>query len=107
MATVKTLITLWEKESFKVELLKEQDDPERKEMKWALFRLYGDDFYDDYGRHAILQVLYREDTNEVINFEIFNVSERMGQNPYDFPCVGSRDWLNERKEQNLHIGRNC
>jgi len=92
MANINALLELWKKEGFIIEKLKEEFDPKDKQFKWLLFRIYGDSFYDDYGRHAVLQVLCLKETGEIVNFEIFNVSERWGENPYDFPCVGDDSW---------------
>jgi len=95
MANVDTLIQLWKNEGFQLEKLKEETDPENSNLVWQLYRLYGDDFYDDYGRHAILQCLINKKTNELLNHEIFNVSERLGENPSDFPCIGNREWIKQ------------
>ena len=90
--TVETLLKLWRDEGFNVEKLKEETDSERTDLVWQLYRVYSDETYVDYGRHAVIRTLCKKN-GELIEHEIFN--QNQFGNPYEFPCVGSRSWISK------------
>ena len=89
MATVEELLHLWELEGFKTTKIGEEDEPMNPKMGWELWTVVSMTFYDDYGRHAVIRVLFRKQTREIVKDEFFNARVRDGQNLYQIPVRGT------------------
>ena len=89
MTTVEQLLNMWKEEGFETTKIGEDDEPTNKHMRWELWIVVSDKLYADYGRHAVIRVLLRKKSREVVKDELFNASVRAGQNIYQIPVRGS------------------
>lgn len=89
MATVEHLLHLWEMEKFKVTKIGEEDEPMNKKLGWELWMVTSNTvFYGDYGRHALIRVLFRKENREIVKDAFFNAAVRDGQNLSTVPVRG-------------------
>jgi hypothetical protein len=64
-------------------------EPMNKKLGWELWMVTSNTvFYGDYGRHALIRVLFRKENREIVKDAFFNAAVRDGQNLSTVPVRG-------------------
>jgi len=86
MSTVEQLLKLWQDEGFRTALLAAEDEPTNLKLRWELWMVTSNNtYYDDYGRHGVIRVLFEKEGRKIVKDELFNARVRMGENLYNIP----------------------